>query len=136
MFQESPELASVGKSFIVQEFIPHEEFLKIFVIGKEIFVFKRKVERMKDGEITRPKISCVSAREVVLSNDLSRRLQMIATSISSIFKFELFGFDVIESGEQLFVVDVNYFPTFKELGGEKFRQLLDQYCKYLVRDSN
>ena len=143
-----PELANGAtqidnKSIIAQTFLDHEIFLKVFVVGDNVFVFNRQVERMKSGEIFRPIVTIPDHNDhhhgqLGTTSIWFSHIQSIARRISSSFSFELFGFDVIESSNKLFVVDVNFFPTFKELvkelGGPGFRNILDSYCKNLVRN--
>ena len=138
-FFHSPELTHGvtqidHKSIIAQTFLDHEIFLKVFVVGENVFVFDRKVGAMKSGKIFRPIVTIPDHNEHHHDQSIwFSQIQSIARKLSSAFHFDLFGFDVIESNKKLFVVDVNFFPTFKELGGFGFRKLLDSYCQTLVR---
>ena len=52
----------------------------------------------------------------------------IVDALKHAFGLELFGFDILVSDNRLLVVDVNYFPSFKEVSN--FPSLL---AKFLVQ---
>ena len=133
-YRSDPVIRSVGDSIIAQQFFPHRKFFKLFCFGDKVFVYEREVMGdMQTGEVFKPAIqsSSVSTNGVGLPE--TSELISVAQKVQSVFELNLFGIDVIQSGSKLIVVDVNYFPTYKELGGAEFRVLLDQFCRTLVR---
>jgi inositol-1,3,4-trisphosphate 5/6-kinase / inositol-tetrakisphosphate 1-kinase len=66
-----------------------------------------------------------------ITNVTSAEIRPIADCIRRAFGLELFGFDVLvtsfqnEKEREMLVVDVNYFPSYKEV--PNFSQLLAQY---------
>ncbi|GMI49353.1 hypothetical protein ScalyP_jg10200, partial [Parmales sp. scaly parma] len=60
----------------------------------------------------------------------------IANKLREIFKLDLFGFDLLVTSEkrEMVVVDVNYFPSYKEMS-EYWPKLLAEYLveMHLVR---
>ena len=82
----------------------------------------------KDGKDSSSTSSSLSS-----SNDdnmTSDEIRPIADCIRHAFGLELFGFDVLvttkdQSKKEMFVVDVNYFPSYKEV--TNFSELLAQY---------
>jgi inositol-1,3,4-trisphosphate 5/6-kinase/inositol-tetrakisphosphate 1-kinase len=52
-------------------------------------------------------------------------IRPVVSVLRNAFGLELFGFDVILSGNEMLVVDVNYFPSYKEVSN--FSSLLAQY---------
>jgi glutathione synthase/RimK-type ligase-like ATP-grasp enzyme len=133
-YRSDEAIRSVGDFIIAQQFVPHKKFYKIFVIGDNVFVYEREVRGdMVSGEVFEPKTYATMGigREAIASEDSP--FFLIAQRIQSAFELNLFGIDVIKSDKKLYVIDVNYFPTYKELGGTEFRNQLDQFCRSLVR---
>jgi glutathione synthase/RimK-type ligase-like ATP-grasp enzyme len=98
--------------FVLQEFIPNEGWiLKLFVIGERCFCFRRDTVSGAGSAIP-----------------VSPTLSLLAHELKNIFQFDLFGADLIEHNttKELFVIDVNYFPTYAELG-EQRRWLMEEY---------
>lgn len=48
---------------------------------------------------------------------LSKKYKMIKAMAS--LSFKLFGYDLIKREEELFIIDINYFPSFKNVEGIK-----------------
>lgn len=67
-------------------------------------------------------VSCATKVEV-------ERLTRMARVLRSTLELGLFGFDVIqcETTQRYYVVDVNYFPSYKELGSD-VPHLIRDYC--------
>ena len=55
-------------------------------------------------------------------------LTPIVASLRNAFGLELFGFDILHAGHVLLVVDVNYFPSYKEV--DNFPNLLAKYLTH------
>jgi glutathione synthase/RimK-type ligase-like ATP-grasp enzyme len=124
----------IGGSIICQELIDHgSEFFKVFVIGDQVFVFKRPsidIKSIVTGQIFVPsQYMLKNQTECTTISDSDRTaLSGLANQVSDIFSLSLFGIDVIQNSctGHLLVVDVNYFPNFAEISGEKVGELLDQ----------
>lgn len=57
-------------------------------------------------------------------------LTPIVAALRQAFGLDLFGFDILYTGEVLLVVDVNYFPSYKEV--TNFPHLLAQYLTHMA----
>jgi inositol-1,3,4-trisphosphate 5/6-kinase/inositol-tetrakisphosphate 1-kinase len=57
-------------------------------------------------------------------------LTPIVAALRQAFGLDLFGFDILYTGEVLLVVDVNYFPSYKEV--TNFPYLLAQYLTHMA----
>jgi glutathione synthase/RimK-type ligase-like ATP-grasp enzyme len=121
--------------FILQQFVDHDEtFFKIFVIGSNISIFRRKSIGSNSAQFNSQ--GGVFAESLDGLGDITRaqqsELELIATEITSMFSTSLLGIDVLRGDSRFFVVDINYFPSYNELG-PMFRTLMDRYCRELVR---
>ncbi len=115
--------------FVLQELIPHNGwFLKIFVIGTDIFAFRRRsIDGSENNVFSASDLKFLDDCCGVFELPVSPELRRIAESLSQVFQFDLFGADIVPSSDgELFVVDVNYFPTYAELGSRR-KKLLDEY---------
>jgi len=83
---------------VVQEYIRHDDEVKVYVIGEEVFGI-----RMRSGDGRR--WSCPISDEV----------REIALRCGRLFGLRLYGLDVIESAEGPLVVDINYFPSYRDV---------------------
>eukprot|EP00547_Thalassionema_nitzschioides_P007516 CAMPEP_0194204506 /NCGR_PEP_ID=MMETSP0156-20130528/4004_1 /TAXON_ID=33649 /ORGANISM="Thalassionema nitzschioides, Strain L26-B" /LENGTH=413 /DNA_ID=CAMNT_0038930543 /DNA_START=428 /DNA_END=1669 /DNA_ORIENTATION=- len=144
-------LSSVQTPCILQEYTNHDNSLyKVFVIGNDIHVFRRPslpdlpTSTVELDQLA-PFVEFDSHRPYPGSSDFGLDLpnpakrtkmqELSSTEVAPIvdvlklaFGLELFGFDILLSNKRLFVVDVNYFPSFKEVSN--FPSLL---AKYLVQ---
>ena len=130
-----PEIGFSNEVAVAQSYLQHEKFLKIFVIDGNIFIFERRIKMDAElGELFRPTVVVDGEDNVEIyeSHPQHEQLSQMALKIQNIFHLNLFGFDVICLDNNVFVVDVNYFPTYAELGGKRLRQLIDAYCRKLV----
>ena len=91
------------------------------------------VKRRKLGkDIERDWVSCKPKQDDLVTTD---EIQPIATALRNAFGLELFGFDILVTAgrdsligsdtKEILVVDVNYFPSYKEVSN--FPSLLAQY---------
>ena len=114
-----------GRRYVIEAFINHNgRLLKVYNVGDRIFV------------IPRASISDISADEEAIAFDSqkpfpklykgeipntgfreSRMLERVARTLRSSFDMSLFGFDIIRDAKtsKYYVVDMNYFPTFKSV---------------------
>lgn len=112
--------------YICQQFIPHKsDFFKIFVIHNHFFGFTRKSVDMNVGEFSSQELTKTNFGNI----EIDYKFEGIIQETCAITKSNLLSIDIVvhESTGQLFVVDVNYFPTYKELGSYLPR-LVDEYC--------
>ena len=134
-FLVHPDIGSSNQVAVAQSYLQHEQFLKIFVIDGNVFIFERRIKMDAGfGELFRPTVVVDEKENVEIyeSHPHHEQLSQMALKIQNIFHLNLFGFDVICLDNNVFVVDVNYFPTYSELGGKGLRQLIDAYCRKLV----
>ena len=118
----------VGEPLFFQHFVSHGElFYKVFVIGTAVRIFARpsvSKQRPRGSIFNSQTLSKESSESEFLS--ASDRLELIetATKINSGLGLLLFGFDAVRGAcGRFFVVDVNYFPTYKEV--DDFADLLE-----------
>ena len=83
---------------VVQEYIRHDDEVKVYVIGEEVFGIRT---RSRDGR----RWSCPISEEV----------REIARRCGRLFGLGLYGLDVIESADGPLVVDINYFPSYRDV---------------------
>lgn len=124
-----------GKSILMQEFVPHEGFfLKLFVIGNHVSLYVREsLENPVMGETFNSQGRLFSTPSPAsVSEDIQAEAIEIAKRISERLRVPLLGVDIVlrtpsisSDADKLMVVDVNYFPTYSEVG-DHFIPLLDQ----------
>jgi inositol-1,3,4-trisphosphate 5/6-kinase/inositol-tetrakisphosphate 1-kinase len=92
------------------------------MVGEERF--ERKREKIGKVSWTDNKASTAptNAKEAKVT---AEDIRPVVSVLRNAFGLELFGFDVILSGNEMLVVDVNYFPSYKEVSN--FSSLLAQY---------
>ena len=152
-------LTKLPPKSIVQEFVNHDATLyKVYVLGDFVNVYRRhslpnlpanlsdaKVDLVEfDSQRPYPKLkdfgiaienasgcsdsSCVHSMPVVTVEEVKPIVEVLKQA----FGLELFGFDILMGSDNggCFVVDVNYFPSYKEV--PKFPSLLAQYLTQRV----
>ena len=91
----------ISDSTLVQELIaPVEEEFKLYVIGERVFAIRKHAE--------------TDFREPV---NVEPDLEKIALRCGQGLGLEIYGVDVVINANGPFVVDVNYFPSFKGVAG-------------------
>jgi inositol-1,3,4-trisphosphate 5/6-kinase/inositol-tetrakisphosphate 1-kinase len=144
-------LESVGIPCLLQEYANHNGILfKVYVLGQDIFVFSRPslpnlptepsdLETLKsfvefDSQRPYPDLAHFgltqsSASPHAVTKLTALEVTPVVDALKSAFGLQLFGFDILISEDsKLLVVDVNYFPSFKEVSN--FPSLL---AKFLVQ---
>mmetsp|Transcript_8397 Transcript_8397/g.12939 ORF Transcript_8397/g.12939 Transcript_8397/m.12939 type:complete len:452 (-) Transcript_8397:1392-2747(-) len=148
----NPEgLSSVQTPCILQEYTNHDSTLyKVYVLGDDIHVFSRPSlpnlpTSSSELKLLTPFVEFDSHKPYPGLSDFglemppppkrakwqqltSSEVVPIVSILKRAFGLELFGFDILAGGQRLYVVDVNYFPSFKEVSN--FPSLL---AKYLVQ---
>lgn len=128
---------SVKEPIVIQAFIPHDKFfLKVFVIGDKVFAFRRdSVDSDTSDPFSSQDIGKTSKDQVIPIEDpeLLSTIREISRKCVETLEFSLMGLDFIQESESqdLYLVDVNYFPTFSELGAQ-LGPLLDEFCYQFV----
>src|SRR5437879_2788531 len=84
---------------LIQEYIRHEEELKVYVIGEEVFGMRTGSSR------DAPRWPC----------PLRRHVREIALRCGRLFGLGLYGLDIVESPDGPLVVDLNYFPSYRNV---------------------
>jgi inositol-1,3,4-trisphosphate 5/6-kinase / inositol-tetrakisphosphate 1-kinase len=145
-------LEKIDVPCLLQEYANHRSTLhKVYVLGDDIHVFSRlslpdlprdksELELLNayvefDSQRPYPKLSDFGLQSIPQPANQIHTLQLTPAEVSPIvvalkraFGLELFGFDILVSGNCMLVVDVNYFPSFKEVSN--FPSLL---AKFLVQ---
>ena len=122
-----------GREIIIQQLIPHDGwFAKVFVIGDDVSVYMRRsidTHQLEDGTEVDSQRLPRGAETIAVPDAIRLEVKQIAVEIRTLFKTDLLGFDVVldSSCGKLIIVDVNFFPSFKELGPE-FKTRLDLFC--------
>lgn len=148
-------LENISESCLLQEYSNHDGILyKVYVLGSKQWVFCRpSLPNLPEGENVSadspgfvefdsqrpyPTLQDFGIQELDDHNNSDKKyhvtsseIRPVADCIRRAFGLELFGFDVLvtsrNSGHdrEMLVVDVNYFPSYKEV--PNFSQLLAQY---------
>lgn len=148
-------LEHITEPSLLQEYANHDGILyKVYVLGNKQWVYRRSsLPNLPEGESVdqngsgfvefdsqRPYPTLEDfgfqkdthiEEETNLMNVTSAEIRPVADCIRRAFGLELFGFDVLVTSFQngrerkMLVVDVNYFPSYKEV--PNFSQLLAQY---------
>ena len=129
-------IAQAGPA-VLQAFIPHDsDFIKVFVIGTRVFAFRRSsVDGKTTGVFSSQDIGkSIGGPFPVDDPALLRCIEVITAKCAELFEFSLFGIDLVQDQRdgRLYVVDLNFFPSFSELG-DSFGPLLDEYCHKMVQ---
>ncbi len=85
---------------LIQEYVRHEQELKVYVIGEEVFGM-----RMRGPSRDAPRWAC----------PISRDVREIALHCGRLFDLRLYGLDILESADGPLVVDLNYFPSYRNV---------------------
>jgi ribosomal protein S6--L-glutamate ligase len=93
------------RPFLIQEYFPgNQEVLKMYVIGTEVFAFRKP--------------SILRARRLpVRAVPLTDELRDIALRCGRLFGLRLYGLDLIDGPAGPLVVDLNYFPSYRGVAG-------------------
>ena len=132
---------AVGGSYLVQKLLPHSGTMyKVYVLNSQSFVIPKPSipphvtapTQPPHGPLTldsqsmslTPLIHTPTAAvqmdvdaSVSVSTGTRDLLQLVSGRLSAVFGLTLFGFDVVVSGDVLYVVDVNYFPSYNRVDG-------------------
>ena len=152
-------LSKLPPKSIVQEFVNHDATLyKVYVLGDLVNVYKRhSLPNLPSdlSEVTKDMVEFDSQRpypklkdfgiDIAETSDcnLCRNTDFAVTEeeitpvvevLKEAFGLELFGFDILMGSDrgECFVVDVNYFPSYKEVSN--FPSLLARYLTQRVLD--
>ena len=100
---------------VVQEYIRHGEELKVYVIGEDAFGMSTR-SWSRDGR-RRP---CPISREV----------REIALGCGRVFGLGLYGLDVIDGVDGPTVIDLNYFPSYRNVphAAELIADFIEDYA--------
>lgn len=117
-----------NSSYLFQEFKNHDGILyKGYVIGDHIEVFTRtSIPNLSSGTVGQSIIFDTQKPYPTFDVTLPTtpdtipefkytQIQAIGQELSKVFHLGLFGYDIIECDDHYYVVDVNYFPSFKEV---------------------
>lgn len=147
-------LNKVQRPCLLQQYTNHNGMLyKVYVLGDRVWVFHRpslpdlplhecesaSPEYVEfDSQRPYPSLSDFGFVDEVVKNEedssfpvTSEEIRPVADCLRKAFGLELFGFDILVStcsdhGEkEVLVVDVNYFPSYKEVSN--FSEILAQY---------
>jgi len=137
--KDSAILNGIPSNSLIQEYVNHNQKLfKVYVMGKKVHVYERAslpnlpsdvaeistVDLVKfDSQHPYPQLkdfgilSCNDSpvtRSIPVTPD---EVMPLVDSLKKAFGLELFGFDILISSEHnaWLVVDVNYFPSYKEV---------------------
>ena len=98
-----PELAQEGM-LIAQPYVPNSGIdLKVYCVGGELYATERGSPLGPDRD--------VRGRRVALSSEVAA----IATEVGEVYGLDLYGVDILLGPDGPVVVDVNDFPSFKEV---------------------
>ena len=104
---EPRELASIPapqRPVLVQEYVAGGDELKVYVVGDEVFAMR---QILSTNGCPRPLAAC----------PVSPKLRRIALRCGQVSGLGLYGLDVVEGPEGPVVVDLNYFPSYRDVPG-------------------
>jgi len=104
---EPRELASIPapqRPVLVQEYVAGGDELKVYVVGDEVFAMRQPPST---NGCARPRAAC----------PVSPKLRRIARRCGQVSGLGLYGLDVVEGPEGPVVVDLNYFPSYRDVPG-------------------
>jgi inositol 1,3,4-trisphosphate 5/6-kinase len=122
---------------IFQEYINHDKQLyKAYVLNNEIFIFKRiSLPNIIQNKYNPPIEFNTQSLPLSINTDeiINPQIQKIGHIIQDKIKLSIFGFDVIINSKNntYLVIDVNYFPSFKELNDFDMKMRL--YIKSIMQ---
>jgi inositol-1,3,4-trisphosphate 5/6-kinase/inositol-tetrakisphosphate 1-kinase len=129
---------------LLQEYVNHNAVLhKVYVLGNHVSVFarpslpnlprsceegydfcefdsQRPYPTLTDFGLAMGKKQKLNSPAVCVNE-----IQPVVTALKQAFGLELFGFDILVTSHEFLVVDVNYFPSYKEVSN--FPSLLANY---------
>jgi len=111
------KLGDVGKPIFVQKFLLTDGWdRKLYVIGDKVYGVMRP-SFSRESQIKRFK--------------LSEELVETALKIGKNLNLSIYGVDIIQSEGKFYVVDVNDFPSFRNVSGaiERIAELIARRCK-------
>ena len=118
--------------FVIQKYVNHDGvFFKVFVLGNHVSVFVRKSVSGTASGVLNTQGLFSDVVDTSIPPSLASQLERTARELIIVFQTQLLGIDVVvdESGTQ-FIVDVNFFPSYNELG-DSFMVLLDKAVETL-----
>ena len=138
-------LVATSGSYVVQQLLSHSGTMyKVYVVNNQSFVVPKPSIPPHVTSPTQPPASPLtldsqsmtltplihssppathSQQSTMIEADVSVSAAMaavlhgVAGRLSAVFGLTLYGFDVVESGGVLYVVDVNYFPSYNRVDG-------------------
>ena len=126
--QFSNALKNQNIQLLIQTFIPHAQYYKIYFIENKYFAILKQVHIPNgpfDSQISRPEC----ATQVILEPPLHDMVTALGSLIQMEFGLSLFGIDLIVIGTKCYFVDLNFFPSYKsiEAGGKNGTNLLTDF---------
>lgn len=134
-----------GEGWILQQFVPHSGILyKVYVVGEAVRVQLRPSLRAEEGDSNpiqfnsqHMKLNRRLAEEEheaawrVLDKQREEMIRTFSMTLRKELELTLFGWDLIfeEGTGRPFIIDVNYFPGFDDVG------FIDLLCDELLRVS-
>jgi ribosomal protein S6--L-glutamate ligase len=103
--RNAAELAALPQPetpMLIQELIPGGEEFKVYVVGDEVFAVRKA-------------FSADSYTRLGCPHPVSAEVRAIALRCGQAFGLGLYGLDIIEGPEGPVVVDLNYFPGYKDV---------------------
>ena len=87
--------------YFAQEYLSTDSYdLKVYVIGKEVMARQRPFPCKHDSEFLGEEC------------EVSDEVRDLALKCGEIFDLDIYGLDIIQTQRGLYIVDVNYFPSF------------------------
>jgi ribosomal protein S6--L-glutamate ligase len=101
---------------LIQEYIPHDDELKVYVIGEDVFALRTRPESRDAPRWPSP---------------LRRDVREIALRCGRLFDLHLYGLDIVESAAGPLVVDLNYFPSYRDVpqAAVRMADFIDAYAR-------
>ncbi|MDX1811859.1 MAG: ATP-grasp domain-containing protein, partial [Gammaproteobacteria bacterium] len=124
IFNENDPTPPVRKGgYFAQHYLPTDHYdLKVYVIGKEVMARKRHFPCENDFEY------------LGTDSDVSEEVRELALKCGEIFDLDIYGLDIVQTKQGLYIVDVNYFPSFLGVP-DAAEKLADYIYNYALRNN-
>lgn len=116
-----------NEEMIFQEYIENEFDFRILVLGNKAALGEKRIRTDKND--FRNNASRGAREEFFPSQKISKRMKEIAQQSSKVMQIEVCGVDIIKKENKLFVIEVNFSPSFTL--NEEISDELNQLADYL-----
>ena len=107
-------LKDVDREAIIQEFIPNEFDYRILVLGGSAAIAEKRIHSEK--EEFRNNVSLGAKEEFIEISEIPERIIKLAQIAAKVGNIQVAGVDIVSSGEESYVLEINRTPAFTHTG--------------------